>query len=119
MGTLNHCYKTFVAFGRCLEENKDRSEFVCRLEQRDFDKCMSAAGQEKALLMNPETVIQDEQVPWKKVLNPLDFKIPHYPKEKIVDSLADFNIAPENQAFKDFIERDKKLNPQKYGNDAQ
>jgi len=77
-------------------------------------------GQEKAKLGIRETVIQDEDVPWSKPKNPHGFKMVKVDKERyFFDPLRDMNAAPTNEAFKDFVKRNKAAKEARWTGEAQ
>jgi len=103
---LDKCPTSFRDYARCIENN-EWTTYRCRKEQYHFDMCMHENGQEKSKLGIRETVIQDEQVPWKKPKNPLGYKRAEgYTNERhAFDPLRSMSAAPSNEAFRDFIAR--------------
>jgi len=104
--TLKNCRATFTDFSRCFERNPERFVFLCRPEQFAFDKCMSEHGQEKVKLAVKESVIKDEDVPWgAKPKNPHNFHVTQVPERKNYDPLRPMNQVPDNDSFREFLER--------------
>lgn len=113
---LEKCPTSFKDYARCIENN-EWTIYRCRKEQYHFDMCMHENGQEKSKLGFRETVIQDQDVPWKKPLNPLNFKMPAgvVPEKHYFDPLRSMSAAPTNDAFKDFIVRSNEAKSRRLG----
>lgn len=104
---LDRCPNAFKDYARAIENNEYTVERT-RFEQYRFDMCMHKNGQEKARMSYRETVIEDQEVPWEKPLNPHNFKV--YPVDNLkhaYDPLRNLGVAPTNDAFKDFVQRTK------------
>lgn len=102
---LNRCPNSFKDFARSIENNDytmDRS----RYEQYLFDMCMHNNGQEKAMMSYRETIIKDEDVPWSRPKNPMNFRVhPVDLNKHSFDPLKTLDAVPNSDEFRDFVKR--------------
>jgi len=105
---LKTCQRSFTDYTQCLEYQHGRQAY-CRKEQFKFDLCMSDNGVEKGRLGTRETIIDDKDVPWKKPKNPMNYRVAKTNKDNYIDMLRPLGVLPTNEAFKDFVQRQKQV----------